>query len=216
MMLKSLKMDTSSVLRVALLSLILTTFTAFSSPARAAEEINPSQFVQKLGDAALSSLTDKNLTRNVREQRVREILRNNFDIQTIGRFAMGAYWKQASDSQRQEYLNLFENMIVSAYTTRFEEYSGQTIQVSGSAAAGATDSIVSSRVIQKGGPSVNLEWRVRNAEGALKIIDVVVEGVSMSVTQRSDFAAVIQSGGGSIDTLLASLRERNKSADQKT
>jgi phospholipid transport system substrate-binding protein len=169
-----------------------------------------SQFVQKLGDTALMSLTAKNVSRATREKRVREILQENFDIPTIGRFAMGTYWKDASEDQRKEYMTLFENMIVQTYTTRFEDYSGQTLKVDSSISAGSRDFIVSSQVLQKDGPPINLEWRVRSKDDALKIIDVVVEGVSMSVTQRSDFAAVIQHGGGGIDALLTSLRERSK------
>jgi phospholipid transport system substrate-binding protein len=191
--------------------------SAFADSLRTAD--NPaSQFVSNLGDTALMSLTAKNVPRAVRENRVREILRNNFDIQTIGRFALGTHWKETSDAQRQEYLALFEDMIVQTYTSRFETYSGQTLKVDGATAAGATDFIVASKVLQQDGPPINLEWRVRNKDGALRIIDVVVEGVSMSVTQRSDFSAVIQQGGGKIDALLSSLRERSKkmASNQKT
>lgn len=209
-----------SVFSAALSSLILSVIVIASSCAVAAESKSasspPSQFVQKLGDTALMSLTSKNAPRAVREKRVREILKNNFDIPTIGRFAMGTYWKDTSETQRREYMDLFEDMIVQTYTTRFEDYSGQTLKVDGSASSGEKDFIVSSQVIQNDGPPINLEWRVRSKGGAMRIVDVVVEGVSMSVTQRSDFSAVIQRGGGHVDALLTSLRERRKLvSDQK-
>lgn len=199
----------------ALLSLALA-FSGFAEAAGSKSSASPpSQFVKKLGETALMSLTGKNVSRATREQRVREILRNNFDVHTIGKFAMGTYWKDASESQRNEYMNLFEDMIVQTYTTRFEDYSGQKLEVDGSTASGPKDYIVSSQVLQQDGPPVNLEWRIRNKDGVLRVIDVVVEGVSMSVTQRSDFSAVIQRGGGSIDALLSSLRERKKASHQK-
>ena len=207
---------------IAIFSLLLAITAGFSGFAEASEAKSasnpPSQFVQKLGDTALMSLTEKKVSRAAREKRVREILRNNFDIPTIGRFAMGTHWKEASDAQRKEYMDLFEDMIVQTYTTRFEDYSGQTLKVDGSTAVGVKDSIVSSQVLQKDGPPVNLEWRIRNKDGALRVVDVVVEGISMSVTQRSDFSAVIQHGGGGIDALLTSLRERSKkmASNQKT
>ena len=72
--------------------------------------------------------------------------------------------------------------------------------------------MVTSQVIQKDGPPVNLQWRVRKKDGGLRVVDVVVEGVSMSVTQRSDFASVIQSGGGKLDALIAHLRDRKQEA----
>ncbi len=204
---------------ISLFTTILFLAVAFSAVAASesaeragASQSQPAVFVQKLGDTALMSLTAKNVSRTTREKRVREILQNNFDIRTIGKFALGTHWKSASETQRMEYMNLFEDMIVQTYTTRFEDYSGQQLKVDGSVSSGEKDFIVASQVLQKDGPPVNLEWRVRNNEGMLRIVDVVVEGVSMSVTQRSDFSAVIQRNGGSIDALLTSLRERKKSA----
>lgn len=195
--------------------LMMTLVCGLSGFSNAAEgkALSPSaQFVQKLGDTALMSLTGKNVTRATREKRVRDILRTNFDIATIGRFALGPYWKEASEAQRHEYMDLFEDMIVQTYTTRFEDYSGQTLKVESSSSSGDKDFIVTSQVVQKDGPPVNLEWRVRSKDGALRIVDVVVEGISMSVTQRSDFTAVVQRGGGNVDALLKSLRERKSAA----
>lgn len=180
------------------------------SPALAAQK-GPSaaaQFVQRMGDKALSSLTAQDLQATERSRRVRNLLNENFDVNIIGRFALGTYWKTATEAQKSEYLHLFEDMIVKTYTQRFAEYSGQEFKVGGTIEASATDSVVSSQIVQKNGPPLAVDWRVRNKGGQMKVIDVIVEGVSMSVTQRSDFASVIQSGGGKVEALLASLRQR--------
>jgi phospholipid transport system substrate-binding protein len=192
---------------------ILLSLTVIAAPASAGSASSaPSQFVQNLGNTALMSLTGKNITRKAREDRVRKILHDSFDVQAIGKFALGTYWRDATDSQRKEYMSLFEDMIVQTYTTRFEDYSGQKLKIDGSEASGATDFIVSSQVLQQDGPPVNLQWRVRQKDGGLRVVDVVVEGVSMSVTQRSDFASVIQNGGGNVEALLAHLRDRKAAA----
>lgn len=171
-------------------------------------------FVKDLGKKALSSLTAKNLPEAERQSRVRTLLRENFDIQTIGRFALGTYWKTATEGQRAEYLKLFEDMIVRTYAKRFAEYSGQSFEVGESVSAGEKDTIVESKIIQKDGPAVNVEWRVRKKDGEMKVIDVIVESISMSVTQRSDFSAVIQKGGGNISALIESLKENKAAAKQ--
>lgn len=188
------------------LAAALTALAVFSSaPAMAAGKASPAAaFVQKLGDTALMSLTEQKLSRTEREKRVRNILRTYFDVNAIGKFALGPYWREATEKERKEYLSLFENMIVQTYTTRFEEYSGQTLEVSSAVESGGGHTLVSSKVVQKDGPPIALEWRVRGN----KVLDVVVEGVSMSVTQRSEFSAIIQRGGGTVESLLASLRER--------
>lgn len=207
-------------LRAALFMLALSAVILFSALAHADETFSPAQapaqLVENLSKIALTSLTDKTVSRDVREERVREVLHHYFDIETIGRFAMGTHWKTTSESQRKEYLDLFESMIVDTYTVRFEDYAGQTLKVGNATPANTKDHIVSSQIVQKDGPPVNLEWRVRNKDGAFKIVDIVVEGISMSVTQRSDFSAVIQRSGGNVETLLASLRERHHKSTSKS
>jgi phospholipid transport system substrate-binding protein len=184
----------------------MTLSLAVSTNAHAGAEA--ATFVQKMGDKALSSLTAKDLATAERESRVRSLLRTNFDVSTIGRFALGTYWKDATADQRTKYMGLFENMIVKTYSQRFAEYSGQQFKVGKVLESSARDSVVDSQIIQDGGPPVSVQWRVRNKEGQMKVVDVIVEGISMGVTQRSDFAAVIQSGGGKVDALLASLEKR--------
>lgn len=209
------------MLRIAFIALCLTTFLALPAFATALRpstgggtDTPATQFVQKLGDKALTSLTAKDLAQVERAKRVRELLRANFDIKTIARFALGTSWKTATEAQKSEYLDLFEKMIVSTYTERFQDYSGQSFKVLKSSATGK-DWVVSSQIIQKDGPPVAVGWQVRDKGEGLRIVDVTVEGISMSVTQRNDFAAVIQSGGGKVDALLTSLRKRANGGGKK-
>lgn len=171
-------------------------------------------FVQKMGDQALTELTGDGITTAEREKRVRKILNQNFDIKTIGQFVLGRHWRTATEKQRTEYLDLFEDMIVTTYAQRFEEYAGQQFKATGSnpASSKSKDYVVQSTVLQKDGPPVKVEWRVRSFGGTPKVIDVLIENVSMSVTQRADFDAVINSGGGKVEALLDSLRKRQKTA----
>jgi len=158
------------------------------------------------------SLTVKGIPRGEREARVREILKANFDEEAIAKFALGTYWRDATDAQRSEYMKLFEDMIVQTYTTRFENYSGQVLKIGESVPGGDNDSIVSSQIQQKDGPPIDVQWRVRSENGSFRVVDVVVAGVSMSVTQRSDFASTIQNGGGKVDALLVSMRAHEQKA----
>lgn len=193
------------------LALLLTAFVTVSQPAQASEQA-AADFVRGLGEKALTSLTTKNLDKAEREKRVRSLLRSYFDVNTIARFTLGPNWRNATEAERNEYIKLFENMIVSTYAQRFSEYQGQELKVGTATRASERDIIVKSQIIQQGGPPVAVDWRVRGTAGNYKIIDVIVEGISMSVTQRSDFAAVIQSGGGKVEALLQSLRQRTGAA----
>lgn len=194
---------------------------ALSAPAAAASGKNldspAAQFVQRLGDKALTSLTARGIDGQERARRVRTLLRENFDIATIGRFVLGSHWRAATEAQRAEYADLFEDLIVHTYSRRFAEYSGQSFKVTGTQPPepGSNDTIVSSLILQQGGPPVAVDWRVRNKGGSMKIVDVFVESISMSLTQRSDFSAVIQQNGGEVEALLTSLRQRQGKTAKK-
>jgi phospholipid transport system substrate-binding protein len=143
----------------------------------------------------------------IRQEFVR-LLREDFDLDTIGRFVLGRYWNSASQPQRDEYQKLFSEMIVNVYTQRFSQYAGEKFKVTGQRAEGDRDTMVTSQIVRPDGPPVNVQWRVRPRDAGLKIIDVLVEGVSMSITQRDDFASVIESNGGRFQALLDALRRR--------
>jgi len=165
--------------------------------------------INDLGNKAISFLSDASLTDAKRTQEFSKLLSNNFDMKTIGRFALGRYWHNANETQRDEYFQLFEDMVISVYSQRFNEYSDQQFSILGSRADGPRDNIVQSLITNKsGGSDIHVDWRVRQKkDGGYKVVDVIVEGVSMSVTQRSDFSSVIQRGGGNIEVLLNHLRK---------
>ncbi len=164
-------------------------------------------FVQNMAQKGINFLSDEKLSPEARKEEFRKLLRSSYDMRTIGRFSLGTYWKSANKQQQEEYQKLFEKKIVDVYSARFSEYKGQDLEVTSARAEGDTDTIVTSDIIpSKGGEKVQVDWRVRNKGGQYKIIDVIVAGVSMALTQRQDFASVIQRGGGDINVLLDHLR----------
>ena len=198
-----------SLRKISVVFALLFLFGSFSaSYARAADkEAGAEAFVNGMAQRAIDFLGDESLTMEQRQAKFEKLLRNSFDMKTIGRFALGRYWHTSNDAQRKEYLKLFENMVVEVYSSRFSEYKGQTVEVRKSREDGAKDSIVTSYIVPSGsGSEIQVDWRVRHKDGRYRIIDVIVAGVSMSVTQRSDFASVIQRGGGEVSVLLAHLR----------
>jgi phospholipid transport system substrate-binding protein len=163
-------------------------------------------FIESVSSRGLDFLSDPHLSHVDRKAEFSTLLRDSFDLDTIARFALGRYWRQASPQQRDEYIDLFKFMVVDTYAQRFEEYQGQQIAVGNARPIGDKDALVNSRILGGGGPEVSVDWRVRYKDGQYRIIDVLVEGVSMSVTQRSEFSSIIQRGGGNVEALLAKLR----------
>ena len=167
------------------------------------------KFVDMMASDAIAFLGSADLSDAEKQKRFSRLLNKSFDMNTIGRFALGRYWRVSSAEQRKEYQALFRDMIVEVYSRRFGEYNGQTLEVRGSRRDNEKDVTVNSFIVPNdGGQEIQVDWRVRQKKGQYKIIDVMVEGVSMALTQRSDFSSVIQRGGGEVSVLIAHLKEQ--------
>ena len=197
--------------KLALLSL---TLIAFSLPAHAATDQmskGASTFIENLGNRAISFLKESNaLSQDDQRKRFAKILSDGFDMKTIARFSMGRYWRAATPAQKKEYLPLFEDMVIDIYANRLENYSDEEMAILQAKTISERDVIVKTEIVPTEGPKINVDWRVRYKDKRYQVIDVIVEGVSMSVTQRSDFASVIQRNGGSVDALITHLRDMQK------
>ena len=163
-------------------------------------------FVADLGDSAVQVLEDETLTAETAEAQFRDLFQRGFDIPTIARFALGTYWRAATDEEKETYLALFEDLVVITYSRRFGEYSGEQLIVRGSRPEGQRDIMVLSDIIRPDGPPVAVGWRVREQDVGLRIIDVVIEGVSQGITQRDEFRSIIQRNGGQLDALFEIMR----------
>lgn len=177
------------------------------SPATAAGQ-SADEFIRGVGEEAIASLTGKDLSRDQRQARFREILNRTFEVRLIARFTLGRYWRRASEEQKQAYVSLFEDFIVQAYAARFANYNGEKFTVGKVREIdNSEDALVQSELSLQDGRTIVVYWRVRG-NNEYKVIDVIVEGVSMAITQRDEFAAIINQNGGKVDGLIAALRRK--------
>jgi phospholipid transport system substrate-binding protein len=172
---------------------------------------DPSVFMNELWTRAVEIL-GKKVPQTERLARFRELFQADFDGPGIARFVLGRYWKNASEQEQQEFLKLFEDYVVYVYGIRLSSFNGETFKVRGSRADNS-GVIVSTDIISPGGEApIKIDWRLVTDNGAFKINDVIIEGISMMVTQRSEFASVIQRHGGQMSGLLSLMREKTKTA----
>jgi phospholipid transport system substrate-binding protein len=175
---------------------------------RAESAEDAQRLVESLADKAVTALGDRDIEREERVRRFQALLEENFDVDVIGRWVLGRYWRDATPAQREEFRTLYERMIVNTYVDRFTEYSGEKLSVINAAEIATDDILVRSQLVRAtAGPPVQVDWRVHAREQRLRIVDVIVEGVSMGQTQRSEFASVIRQGGGDMEALLRKMRE---------
>lgn len=198
------------VLPVLPVLIVLAGLSAVAGPASASTfEERAAAFVEKLAERAIRELTDKSARREMRIERFRQYFKDHFAVNGIGKWILGRYWRKASEAERAEYLELFEDLMVISYVDRFASYVGEPLRIYKSLAMDENNVTVYSDIHQNDdAKALRVDWRVGRKGDLLKIVDVVVEGTSMSNTLRSDFGSIIRQRGGKVAGLLVALREK--------
>jgi phospholipid transport system substrate-binding protein len=173
---------------------------------------DPEVFIEQLASQAIKVLSSPNGSLKEREDKFRTLLRNDFAMKDIGRFVAGTYWRRMDPAQRDEYLKLFSEWVLKTYSIRLGGYSGEQFKVLSTSPAGQHDVLVKTRIDKSAGNGFNASWRVRKIGGGYKIIDIYVEGVSMAITQRSEFESILQRQG--VDGLISMLKDKVKNMSQ--
>lgn len=211
-MLKSFRRS-GSVMAAACAALVAGLLAA--APARADAVSEGRNLIRSMAETVIAILANKGLPRAQREERFRGIYRANFDHPVIAAYVMGPPWRSATAAQKSEYLSVFETYVVKIYTAQLSTYSGEKLEVTGAEADG-NGATVSSRIVDpKTGRTVEIKWRLRPSGGTLKVRDVLIENLSMSLNQRREFASVVQRGGGTAEVLIEAMRQKIAELDKK-
>jgi phospholipid transport system substrate-binding protein len=192
--------------RILLLGVITLSFGLLGAVPRGEAAMDPRTFVGDLGDQGIQTL-GPNVPPAQRVARLHQLFEADFDVNGIGRFAIGRYWQAFTPEQQQEFLRLFADYTVQAYAEKLGPYGGSQFRVLGSAPAG-DEIVVNSEVVRSNGQPVRMDWHLVPAGGGYKVSDVYVDQVSMRITQREEFAKIIQNNGGQPSALLAVLRQQ--------
>ena len=181
-------------------------FTGLVAVSPAVADTGPAEFVRTLGNAALGVIR-ADMPPAQKQAFFHQLLQQDFDVSGIARFVLGPSWRIASEPEKQEFSRLFMDYIVRVYSERFAQYRGETLRVTGSRSDPEGATVTSEIVGPQGAPSIKIDWRLSTRDGFYKISDVIIDGVSMRTSERSEFASVIQRNGGQMQALLAMLRE---------
>ena len=189
-------------------ALLAPTLLASLAAEGAATVADAEKFIENLGGDAISSLTGKSLSEDVREQRFTGLLEAYFDLPGGSKFVLGRYWKVASEAQRADFQRLFEKLLAQSYAKTFAQYAGERFQVTGGRIEDDGSFTVNSHIDRLNGDVIHIDWRIEDQAARLRITDFTVEGISLRITHRSDIASAIQSEGGQVSALLEALRQK--------
>ncbi len=189
-----------------------------AKPAAAASVDTASKYVESLGNHAIEIITSKTLDKSTKRKKIEQLFRDNVDIDWIGKFVLGRFWKQATDDQKKRYLKEYETFLVRHYATRFTDYTSGSFTITGSRDDGDDEFTVNMQIKsgEAGGDPILVDYRVRTDSGhkdGFAVFDIIVEGVSMITTQRSEFSSVISNKG--MDYLITQLANKSDIVDTK-
>lgn len=164
-------------------------------------------FIQRIGNNTVEILNAPGATPPQKLKQLKQLLDRSTDLDLVARLIMGRHWRTANEAQRKEFLQLFNSLIMQTMAERFSWYTGETFKITGAKPIDDRDTMVSTEIIRpSGAPPIKVDWRVRKSDKDYLLIDIVAEGISMVVTQRSELNDVVSKQG--VDGLLQEMRSR--------
>ena len=163
----------------------------------------------EITETAINTLTNKSVDQNKKEAQFGKLFDKNFDVPSISRFVLGKYWKQASLDQKKNFIKAFRNYIVKTYSSRFNEYSGEQLKlIDFENESNPKIFLVHTILERQDAPVIKVDWRIGKKKDRFVILDIIIEGISLAITQRSEFVSVIDQNEGNIDQLISLLKEK--------
>ncbi len=181
-----------------------------SAAATALDTKQAANFLAELQERAAERLGDASVSEKEKEDHFRKLFNENFDVPAIGQFVIGRYWRNASEAERKEFLTVFEDAMVQRFLPLLAENSSERFHIGTVTPDSANENmaLIDSRINRTEGEPYQVRWRVRESNGVFKILDIVAEGVSMAITYRSEYGAVLKSNGGQLQPLTDALRDK--------
>lgn len=204
-------------IKLSFFTLLAALFLSVPSGVFAGEmEDKATSFVQDLEKAAVSSLTDTTKPRQERVDAFRTLFRDKFAVNVIGRWTLGRSWRKANKEEQTEFLKLFEDLMVATYVDRFANYAGEGLKYTKTVPVDENMSTVHTEIVradQVDSRPISVLWRVGRQGEIYKVLDVVVQGASMSLTLQKEFTAIVRNKG-SVAGLLEELRKKTSELNQ--
>lgn len=167
--------------------------------------------VENLTKKGIEEIVNSDASVSEKNEVFRKLFDENLDIDFISRYVLGRYWRKASVAQRVEFVFLYKEYNVKTWSKRFDEFKGKKFifkdVIIGS---NPNQAFVKTEVPMDDGKPATVRWRVSDKDGVLKIIDIIIENVSLVQTARNEYTSFIAKSPKGVDSLLENLREKIK------
>jgi phospholipid transport system substrate-binding protein len=163
-------------------------------------------FVKATGDKLVGVVNGPGSPQEKRRA-LTQIIDGSVDVDGVARFCLGRFWRTASPEQQKHYVELFHQVLVTNITAKLGEYQGVSFVMQRSRPQD-DDVIVSTVVDRPNNPPTNVDWVITSPGSNPKIVDVIAEGTSLRLTQRSDYASFLAHNNSDINTLINAMKQQ--------
>ena len=199
-------------MKIKLFAFMLTVIAAFSFNANAQVDAQAAEkFIKDTTAKGIEQIINANIPQAEKDKRFYELLNGALDLDFIGQFVLGRNWRTATPEQRKEFIAVYRDLNIATWSKRFNEFKGKDFVFKGTTPSSSKGQIfVDSVVPMDQGEPAKVVWRVREKNGNYKIVDIIIEGVSLAQSARSEYTAFIKNNPGGVDALIKDLQAKLK------
>ena len=163
-------------------------------------------YIQKLSNQIIVIVESESEVK-AKQNKLLALFKKNASTQTISRAALGAKWRTLNDDTRKEFTAAFINYLVQKYGRQFEEFSGAKLIIERSIDAGKRGVLVHTRLLMPATSPISVKWQVWQKTEDFKLIDIIIEDISMLTMEREEIKNRLEIHNGNINSLIENLRK---------
>ena len=166
-------------------------------------------FVKKVTTEGIEEIINANVSQQVKDQRFAKLFNEALDLDFIGQFVLGRNWRTSTPEQRSAFIKVYRELNVKTWSQRFDDFKGKNFIFSGTTPSNSKNQIfVNSSVPMEQGEPAKVVWRVKQSGNNYKIVDIIIENVSLAITARNEYSSFIKNNPGGVDALIKDLQKK--------
>ena len=174
-----------------------------------ADNAQAEAFVKRITEQGIEQIINANISQEVKDKRFEKLFNEALDLDFIGQFVLGRYWRTATKEQRQDFINTYRELNIKTWSRRFDEFKDRKFAWHGTHESQTPNQVfVNSSVPMEKGEPVKVVWRVKTDGNKSKIIDIIIENVSLAISVRDEYTTFIKNNGGNVDALIKDLKAK--------
>ncbi len=188
-----------------ILMVLLSALNAYALDGTAAEN-----FVKKVTKQGIEEIINSNVSIEQKDERFEKLFNQYLDVEYIGKFVLGRYWKTASQKQRDEFIKVYRDFNTKTWSKRFDEFKGKHFDFHGTSPSNSEGQMfVNTTVDMDNAAPAKVVFRVKETNADLKIVDIIIENVSLAITARNEYTAYIKKAPNGLDDLIKDLKQKS-------